>query len=182
MHLRDDISFDIVTKLLEYRPDEGTLIWKTRPQEMFPDSRACKIWNTKNAGKVAGSISKRSNRVSITIFKVARAAPRLIWLIVYGEYPPHDVDHVDNNPLNNRLSNLRAATRPQNLWNRRINKNNSCGLKGVCLDKRRNQWKAEIMVHRKKMFLGYFSTKEEAHHAYQKASFKLHGEYSPYSE
>jgi hypothetical protein len=140
--------------------------------------RACKIWNTKNYGKEAGNTHIRTGRRVITIDKTHYTAPRIIWLIVFRSWPDFDIDHVDNDPQNNRLSNLREAKRSENLWNRRVNRNNSCGLKGVSLDKRRNLWKAEIMTDRKRKFLGYFKTKEEAHEAYVSASLASHGDFS----
>lgn len=95
---------------------------------------------------------------------------------------PLFVDHIDGNGCNNQRKNLRSCTRAQNLQNRGKNKNNTHGYKGVSLDKRRvhqkNPFKAEIMVNRKKRYLGSFSTAKEAHRAYKEAAKKYHGEFA----
>lgn len=87
----------------------------------------------------------------------------------------HLVDHRDGNGLNNRRSNLRAATVPQNQHNRPIGRKNTSGFKGVCWSKRDGRWQANIRINGKKRSLGLHSTAEEAHAAYAKASAELHG-------
>lgn len=70
------------------------------------------------------------------------------------------VDHVDNNPLNNRASNLRYATRQENSLNRNLQSNNTSGYTGVYFSNER--WIAVIKRNGKTEHLGTFSTKEEA--------------------
>lgn len=88
-----------------------------------------------------------------------------------------EVDHKDGNGLNNRRSNLRTATRSQNMCNKSIQRNCKSGVKGVCWEKNRNRWKAEIRFEGKKKYLGSFASKEEACAAYAEASKAIHGEY-----
>lgn len=87
-------------------------------------------------------------------------------------------DHKDGNGLNNQRTNLRAATASQNQHNRRISKNNTSGLKGVTLDKRRNKWMARIVFNGKSKFLGLFATRAEAGRAYDQAARELYGEFA----
>ncbi len=72
------------------------------------------------------------------------------------------IDHIDQNPLNDRRSNLRAATVSQNGHNRGCNKNSKTGVKGVFFDKASGNYKTQIMVEGKQYYLGIFATLEEA--------------------
>lgn len=93
--------------------------------------------------------------------------------------PPagYDTDHADGNGLNNRRSNLRAATRSQNLQNARRRSDNTSGLRGVTKRKDCNRWQAVIWVNKKALYLGVFETKEAAHDAFRAAQAKHHGEF-----
>lgn len=91
--------------------------------------------------------------------------------LVKGE----QVDHIDNDQLNNRRNNLRLATNTQNTRNRGAQKNSSTGYKGVTHHK--DRYRAQIQVNSKRIHLGLFPTAEEAHAAYCEASIKYHGEF-----
>lgn len=88
-----------------------------------------------------------------------------------------DVDHIDGDGLNNRRSNLRAATRQQNSSNQKIRMKNTSGFKGVSWDKQMNKWRAKIMSNYRSTFLGLFTTKDLAYQAYLAASKRMHGEF-----
>lgn len=72
------------------------------------------------------------------------------------------VDHIDNDRLNNRKSNLRLCTNQENQINVPKQKNNSSGFKGVWFDKSREKWVAEIRHNKIKVQLGRFSNYNEA--------------------
>ena len=76
--------------------------------------------------------------------------------------PSGIVDHINNNTLDNRKSNLRVTTNANNLRNGTIRINNKTGVKGVSFDKSRNKYVAKIKVNYKTIFLGRFKTLEEA--------------------
>ncbi len=88
------------------------------------------------------------------------------------------VDHIDMNPLNNQAHNLRVADRAQNGWNRKLNKNNTTGFKGVSWSPRHQLFESNITVRKKQHHLGKYKTAEDAHAAYQAAALKLHGEFA----
>ena len=88
------------------------------------------------------------------------------------------IDHKNNKKFDNRKNNLRIANKQTNQINRKENKNNKCGIKGVSLDKRNNKYSARIMVNGKNIFLGYFEDKEKAKEARNKAEQKYFGEFA----
>jgi hypothetical protein len=87
------------------------------------------------------------------------------------------VDHIDGNRLNNQKVNLRFCTRFQNNMNSIASSRSSSGLKGIYLCKKSNKWRAQIGHDKKRIFLGLFLTKEEAHEAYCKKARELFGDF-----
>ena len=85
-------------------------------------------------------------------------------------------EHENHDTLDNRDENLRVATRSQNNCNRRIQINNTSGFKGV--SRNNKKWKAEIMKDRESLYLGTFSTPQEAYAAYCLAAKQLHGDFA----
>jgi len=78
------------------------------------------------------------------------------------------IDHININPLDNRIENLRVATCSQNVRNQNKRKNCSSKYKGVCWDKECNKWLSAIRINNKTKHLGRFDNEEEAHLAYKK--------------
>lgn len=100
-------------------------------------------------------------------------AHRVMWLLVYGHWPTGDLDHINGNKQDNRIENLRVASRLVNNQNLHKAKSPSkCGLLGV--EKNHNGWRARIRVGGKRIGLGTFKTPEEAHETYIKAKRELH--------
>ena len=91
--------------------------------------------------------------------------------------PKIQCDHIDGDGLNNIRANLRPCTEAENRRNSGKQSNNKSGLKGVCLlyD---GKWQAGIGVNNKRIYLGRFATAEEAHEAYKKAAYELHGAFA----
>lgn len=88
------------------------------------------------------------------------------------------VDHVDGDGLNNRRSNLRAASRSQNAMNSGAHRDNASGYKGVSWLSHRQKWTAWICADGQRNYLGVFDTPEAAHAAYAAAAQKLHGSFA----
>jgi len=86
-----------------------------------------------------------------------------------------DTDHINCNKLDNRKANLRSATRSENKRNTKTQKNNKSGVKGVSWNKTAKKWQAEITLHQKSIYLGVFTTVQEAEVARNKATIDLHG-------
>lgn len=165
----------IIRDILNYDPDTGIFVWKSRPASMFPDERAAKIWNTRFAGKQAGRL-KQSGYSEISIHSVKYYSHRLAFLLMEGEWPSGDVDHVNQDKADNRWANLRHATRSQNNANRGKQINNSSGYKGVTFH--RGKWRAKIKHGGHHIDLGRYESKEQASHAYIAAANKMYGEFA----
>lgn len=88
------------------------------------------------------------------------------------------VDHKNGNTLDNRRSNLRIATRHENLQNQRRHADNKSGFKGVTYRADENKWEAAIKAGGVNIYLGQFTSPEEAHKAYNEAAEKFFGEFA----
>jgi HNH endonuclease len=136
-----------------------------------PTSNVC-------VGKIAGSINAQGYRKLQIGGKKKYSAARLAWFYMTGKWPRNEIDHKDCDPLNNRLDNLREATRSENLINW-PNFRNKHGLRGVSMHGRSQKfYKAYICVNGKRTYLGSFKSAEEAHAAYCVAAARLHGEFA----
>lgn len=125
------------------------------------------------AGSIAGSFTTSGHR-RVSIKGVSVYAHRIVWALIYGEWPETDIDHIDGNPANNRITNLRLATISQNSANRPAPRNNKTGFKGVSCP--RENGKYVVYVSTKK--IGEFVSIEEAAHAYDKAALARYGEFA----
>lgn len=88
------------------------------------------------------------------------------------------VDHINGDTLDNRRSNLRICTQQENSMNKKMNSNNTSGVKGVYWCKNANKWRAKIQVDGKEKHLGLFSNLEDAKKARELAEEKYYGEYN----
>jgi hypothetical protein len=112
--------------------------------------------------------------IQIAVAGKVYLAHRLAWLYVHGRWPTDCIDHIDGNPANNVLANLRECSRSENQQNRKINTNARHGVRGVYLCKKSGKWGASIKRNCKSHYLGVFPTKEEAAAAYLAAKASLH--------
>lgn len=103
---------------------------------------------------------------------------RVAWLLTHGEWPEAMIDHVNGDPSDNRLCNLRAATSRENQRNKRCYKNNTSGIKGVSWDRSAGKWIARLKVPERYLHLGYFSEKGAAAAAYAEAANKHYGDFA----
>jgi len=123
---------------------------------------------------------KRNGGYYISINKKSYAVHRIIYQIINNiELLPEDkvIDHIDGNPYNNNISNLRLITQSQNTKNTKGHKDSSIGIKGVTYDKSRNKYMAQIMCDGKK-YAKRFNTIEEAKDWYDKQAILLFGIYN----
>jgi hypothetical protein len=90
-----------------------------------------------------------------------------------------EVDHIDPwNTLDNRRSNLRTASHAESNWNKRVRRDNKCGLKGVQFSLRHNKWRSRITANGVVYNLGYFNSPIAASEARNAAALRLHGKFA----
>lgn len=151
----------LLRQILNYDPDTGIFTWKK------------KISKKVVIGTEAGCL--RNDYVTINIMGKRYQAHRLALIYIHGHCDSYDVDHINGNKSDNRISNLRFATRSENKQNiLKKQPNNKSGYTGVDWHKSSNAWRATITIMRKQKHLGIFKTPEEAHEAYIQAKKQLH--------
>lgn len=89
-----------------------------------------------------------------------------------------EVDHINNNKLDNRKANLRICNRQQNQWNKKPQENNTSGYKGVTWNKKDKRYRAQISYNNKMLHIGSFGNAIEAAKAYDKIAKELYGNYA----
>jgi hypothetical protein len=154
---------------MTYDPETGILTWLSRPLSDFQGKGGChtaetrwKIWNTTCSGKEALNSTRYEGYKVGTIFGTLARAHRVAWALHYGHWPVGEIDHIDGNPANNAIANLRDVDRTGNARNLKRNATNTSGCGGVSFDIRRGQWKAYIWVDGSQRFLGRFDSKFDA--------------------
>lgn len=118
-------------------------------------------FNQRFAGKRAGTV----NRFGYRIIKIANRSykeHRLVWLVMTGDWPKHQIDHINGNTGDNRFENLRDVPGSINQRNCRIRSNNKSGVMGVSWNKKDRQWVAQARLNGRQIYLGGFSEKQDA--------------------
>jgi hypothetical protein len=153
----------ILRDLLDYDPETGLLTWRTRTEDHFPEGERfgsddrMRMWNGRFSGKPAFSHRSTNGYLQGVLLGVGYRAHRIIWKLVHGA-EPDTIDHINGDPADNRLCNLRSVSMADNLKNQCRPKTNTSGVAGVRYDKRLNRWRAKIGDH----YLGIFRTQHEA--------------------
>lgn len=102
---------------------------------------------------------------------------RLVFLMHHG-FLPEFVDHINGNRVDNRIENLRVATRTENAYNKRKQKSNTSGTPGVNWDSKSRKWRVRITKQGSRMNLGLFEDLELAQLVAMEARNKYHGEFA----
>ena len=142
-------------ELLHYNPDTGVFIWRISRRGV-------------KQGKIAGSISS-DGYLFIGIDCRLYRAHRLAWLYITGEFPRHQIDHINHDRDDNRICNLRDVSMGENSRNRRKDPRNTSGHTGVYWLKAKKKWQASIKNRGKHYHFGWFCDIEDAKAASKKA-------------
>lgn len=155
------LTADRLRELLSYDPETGIFSWLVNSS------------NTK-IGEKAGS-NHRQGYLEVGIDGRSYLCHRLAWLHVHvhGRWPVDKIDHINGIRTDNRIANLRECNHQLNCQNVRAHRDGS-GLVGTSFDKKARRWQAGIGINRKRIFLGYFDSQQEAHEAYLRAKLEYH--------
>jgi len=144
-----ELTQEYVRELFDYDPETGVLTWKQSLNNRAP------------VGSYAGSIGA-DGYLGVGISKKRYRYHRIIWLWVHGYVPENQIDHINQDKADNRLSNLREVSQVCNMRNTGNAKNNTSGVKGVTWWKKRKKWGASLMVNGKTRHLGIYDSFDDA--------------------
>jgi hypothetical protein len=151
----------LLNQLLYYDAETGFLFWKPRPVSLFPDTgyggAPChqKKWNTRRAGTRALTAINKGYCIG-SLLGLNVSAHRVIWKMHTGKEPT-EIDHINGDRTDNRMENLRAASRVANSRNLGLARNNRSGATGVHWGAREEKWIVRIKVAGHYWHIGSFT-------------------------
>lgn len=148
-------------EVARYCPDTGIFTWKVTHS------------NNAKVGSECGYLNTLGYRAMV-IHGERHLAHRLSWLYMAGSFPANNIDHINQKRNDNRWENLRDVTQRENIRNSTLRSDNTSGFTGVCWNKRKSKWAAQIQVDGKNKNLGLFSDINDAIAARKAANIK-HG-------
>lgn len=178
------LSADTLRSVVKYCPDSGDLVWRARDVGMFRESSrrsresSAKAWNTRYAGSKALSHVAHNGYLYGNLLGFRILAHRAAWAAFYGGWPATDIDHINGVRSDNRIENLRLATRSENQLNRAGNSNRIGMPKGVFKSTSGKRWIARLVVNGQRYHGGTHDTIEEAARAYNELAAKFAGKFS----
>lgn len=158
-HKTEDIG--TLRKLFIWNAETGSLVWAERPLKYFKARTWQDRWNKRFAGKEAFTSILPPGYFVGAVFGRGFRKHRILWALHYGEWP-ENIDHINGNGLDNRISNLRSVPQSVNTKNMRLSKRNKSGVIGVAWIPRLKKWEAKLSSGGKFVYLGLHSKKEDA--------------------
>lgn len=157
---RRDLTAEILREKLNYDPETGVF------------TRRKHISSRYYAGSTVGTVNFWGY-VILDIGGYKYMAHRVAWLYVHGEWPKHNIDHINGVRTDNRICNLRDVPQSVNLQNRHVPAQNAPYL-GVNFHKASGKWRATIGIDGTQKHLGCFATPEQARDVYLEAKRVVH--------
>lgn len=154
-----------VRRLFDYDPLTGLLRWRVKPSKRT------------RVGAVAGS-PNHLGYIRVTIGKARHWAHHLAWAWSHGVFAEGILDHINGDPGDNRIANLRIADASLNQANTGLHPANTTGHRGVTWCRQTRLWRAQIVVQGRNIHLGRFAEIERAAAAYRVAADKHFGEFA----
>lgn len=155
--MSDVLTAEIARELLHYDPDTGILKWRHRALHWFTAQKYADRWNTRYAGNPVGR-KDTQGYVQFNFYQRSYRSHRVIWLMMTGEWPKNEIDHIDHDQANNRWVNLRAVSSTENGRNRPKYCTNSSGVTGVNWHAQSGNWRAKVG----NSYCAYFKDFDEA--------------------
>ena len=157
------------------------MITQQRALDLFDYQDGQLYWRVKKSyrveiGKEAGCKNSHGYCV-VRVDGVLYGVHRIVFLMHHG-YLPDTIDHIDGNPQNNNIENLRQATNVENCYNRGKQSNNKSGCKNVHWKAKIKHWSVEIQVNKVKHYLGIYKDLELAALVASEARDLYHGKFA----
>jgi hypothetical protein len=160
-----EFSQEYIKSILDYDSETGVFRWKK--VEKFSNMKI---------GDIAGCLTKY-NYHNIHFLGRKNRTHRLAWIYVYGVNPVNYIDHINGDPSDNRICNLREASPLENQRNAKVRKDNKTGYKGVSFNKPSSKYYASCRINGKSKHIGSFETLELAVEAHRSFTKVIHGEF-----
>lgn len=147
------VSIEELREKLRYDAETGRLFWRHR----LGQTKGDRGFNRRFSGKEAFTYLGPDGYLLGTVYpSTALRAHRVAWAIVHGEWP-EGIDHINGDRADNRLSNLRAATKASNAQNQKKRSDNTSGVMGVSWAAKNKKWRVRIQKDGKRVDLGLFN-------------------------
>jgi hypothetical protein len=153
-------------EFIAYDPETGEMTWKKVLSNRTKPNAVC-----------GGNLDSKGYK-RVCFDKKQYRAHRVAWALFYDKEPTLQIDHINGNKLDNRISNLRQATNYENSRNCGISKNNTSGITGVTYHAKAKKWIAQIMVNRQNYYLGLYNNMADAAAARQAAQIQFFQNFS----
>jgi hypothetical protein len=158
-----DLEYNVYLLWTLFEYTDGKLYWKIKP---------CK--NIECGQEAGGLHSLGYHRIAYN--KKRYRTHRLVWVYHNGKIPEgYTIDHIDRNKLNNKIENLRLATKSEQQWNSGTMKNSSTGIPGVSWSKTNKKWHAYINKKGNKRIDAFFNNFKDAVSWRKMMELQLHG-------
>lgn len=156
-----NVTPDFLRTLFAYDERTGDLVRLTAPTYK------------NHVGQIAGSVCKHSGYRVVKIKSRRYPVHRIVWALVHGCWPQHEIDHINGIKTDNRIANLRDVPHQVNVQNLRSKtSSSSTGMLGV--GPKGSKWRARITVNGVPRTLGTFTSQDDAQAAYVEAKRSLH--------
>lgn len=134
-------------------------------------TRKIKLAQSSKTGEIVGVLTK-SRHLKAAIRNKEYYLHRLAWFYMTGSWPKDQIDHINQNPGDNRFCNLRGVNNQENNKNQSLRITNKSGFTGINWDKETSKWTARIMINYKTLFLGCYEGLDDAIEARKEANIK----------
>lgn len=149
----DDKIIKYIDKNMSLDYSNHTVVWKNIPK----NNKKAKI------GKEIGSLDTKGYR-RVLILGIEVKCHRIIWYLHYNYWPNDFIDHINGNPLDNTIENLRVVSTRQNSNN--LKRHRQGYLVGAHYRKDTQKWRARIHINGKQLTIGTYKNELDAHNAY----------------
>ena len=154
-----------IRQRIRYAPDTGHLYWLHRREGDGRDAN----WNARHEGTLALATPTSRGYLQGSLGEYRLLAHRVAWALYHGEWPPEQIDHINRNKQDNRISNLRAATPSENMLNRDFAPRRMGCPRGVRWVGAKQKFHATLSIRGQKKHLGSFDSADAASAAYEAA-------------